>query len=184
VSAYLRGVSVPPHVYAASAGAYFSSPRRPAYLAQCTLHRAETRAYTRVVLRLRAQAEAQAEWDAYYGGGGAPRPAGQPWPAPFRSALYHARRAPLLRVFVPSAEGDWLTDDGVLECEAELEKAGVRPFLREGDVVWDAAIGDEGQAHAEVMISLSSRARREPRPARVAPAIPHSMYTVAHAGCR
>jgi hypothetical protein len=141
-------VSVPPHAYAAAAGAYLSAPRVQSNLAQCTAHRAATRAYTRVVLRLRAQAEAQAEWDAYYGaraaGHAALAPLGAQWHAPFRSALFRLRRAPLLRVFVPSAEGDWLTDEGVLECEAELAKAGVKGFMREGDVVWDTAIGDEG----------------------------------------
>jgi hypothetical protein len=54
------------------------------------------------------------------------------------------RRAPLLRVFVPSPEGDWLSDSGVIECETELRKAGILPLLRVGDVVWDTALGDEG----------------------------------------
>jgi len=62
----------------------------------------------------------------------------------FRSPLFRLRRAPLLRVFVPSPEGDWLSDAGVLECETELRKAGILPFLRVGDVVWDTALGDEG----------------------------------------
>jgi hypothetical protein len=30
------------------------------------------------------------------------------------------KRAPLLRVFVPSTDGNWLSDKSVLECEAEL----------------------------------------------------------------
>ena len=59
------------------------------------------------------------------------------------NALYRPRRAPLLRVFVP-ASGDWLDDQGVLEAEGELRKAGIAPFLRAGDVVWDTALGDEG----------------------------------------
>ena len=64
----------------------------------------------------------------------------------FRSPLFRLRRAPLLRVFVPSPEGDWLSDAGVLECETELRKAGIlsMPLLRVGDVVWDTALGDEG----------------------------------------
>ena len=62
----------------------------------------------------------------------------------FRSPLFRLRRAPLLRVFVPSPEGDWLSDAGVLECETELRKAGILPLLRVGDVVWDTALGDEG----------------------------------------
>jgi hypothetical protein len=62
----------------------------------------------------------------------------------FRSPLFRLRRAPLLRVFVPSPEGDWLSDSGVVECETELRKAGILPLLRVGDVVWDTALGDEG----------------------------------------
>ena len=62
----------------------------------------------------------------------------------FRSPLFRLRRAPLLRVFVPSPEGDWLSDTGVLECETELRKAGILPLLRVGDVIWDTALSDEG----------------------------------------
>jgi hypothetical protein len=65
-------------------------------------------------------------------------------PGSFRSPLFRLRRAPLLRVFVPSPEGDWLSDSGVIECENELRKAGILPLLRVGDVVWDTALGDEG----------------------------------------
>jgi hypothetical protein len=61
-----------------------------------------------------------------------------------RSPLFRLRRAPLLRVFVPSPEGDWLSDASVLECEAELKLAGLRELIRFGDVVWDIAVGDEG----------------------------------------
>ncbi|KAJ6551379.1 hypothetical protein B0H19DRAFT_1157416 [Mycena capillaripes] len=62
----------------------------------------------------------------------------------FRSPLFRVKRAPLLRVFVPSPDGDWLSDKSVLECEAELKRAGVLGLLRVGDVVWDIAVGDEG----------------------------------------
>jgi len=47
-------------------------------------------------------------------------------------------------VFVPSPEGDWLTDASVLACEGELKKAEVMHLVRAGDVVWDVAVGDEG----------------------------------------
>jgi hypothetical protein len=47
-------------------------------------------------------------------------------------------------VFVPSPEGDWLSDKSVLECEAECKRAGVTHLMRMGDVVWDIAVGDEG----------------------------------------
>jgi hypothetical protein len=53
-------------------------------------------------------------------------------------------RAPLLRVFVPSPEGDWLSDKSVLECEEECKRAGVIHLMKMGDVVWDIAVGDEG----------------------------------------
>ncbi|KAJ6611183.1 hypothetical protein B0H10DRAFT_2057288 [Mycena sp. CBHHK59/15] len=62
----------------------------------------------------------------------------------FRSPLFRVKRAPLLRVFVPSPDGDWLSDKSVVECEAELKRAGVLGLLRMGDVVWDVAVGDEG----------------------------------------
>jgi hypothetical protein len=53
----------------------------------------------------------------------------------FRSPLFRVGRAPLLRVFVPSPDGDWLSDNSVLRCEAELREAGVFGPLRAGDVV-------------------------------------------------
>lgn len=62
----------------------------------------------------------------------------------FQSPLFRLRRAPLLRVFVPSPDGDWLSDKSVLECEAECKRAGVMGLMRAGDVVWDVAVGDEG----------------------------------------
>jgi hypothetical protein len=62
----------------------------------------------------------------------------------FRSPLFRLRRAPLLRVFVPSPEGDWLSDKSVMDCETECKKAGVLHLMRMGDVVWDIAVGDEG----------------------------------------
>jgi hypothetical protein len=43
--------------------------------------------------------------------------------ASFHSPLFRIGRAPLLRVFVPSPEGDWLSDTSVLACEAELKQA-------------------------------------------------------------
>lgn len=62
----------------------------------------------------------------------------------FQSPLFRLKRAPLLRVFVPSPEGDWLSDANVLECEAELKRAGLGHLMRVGDVIWDVAVGDEG----------------------------------------
>ncbi|KZT02838.1 uncharacterized protein LAESUDRAFT_660929 [Laetiporus sulphureus 93-53] len=65
-------------------------------------------------------------------------------PHGFRSPLFRLRRAPLLQVFVPSPEGNWLSDTSVVACENELKRAGVQHLLRPGDVVWDVAVGDEG----------------------------------------
>ena len=62
----------------------------------------------------------------------------------FRSPLFKPGHAPCLRVCVPSAEGAWLSDASVVECEKELKRAGVLGLMRAGDVVWDAAVGDEG----------------------------------------
>ena len=63
----------------------------------------------------------------------------------FASPIYQPRRAPLLRVFVPSPE-EWLSDGSVVECESELGRAGILHMLRPGDTVWDIAVGDEGNA--------------------------------------
>ncbi|KAG5725752.1 hypothetical protein E4T56_gene4960 [Termitomyces sp. T112] len=74
-----------------------------------------------------------------------PAPASAPAQRPtFSSPLFRPKRAPLLRVFVPSPDGDWLSDKSVLECEAECRRAGVNGLMRLGDVVWDVAVGDEG----------------------------------------
>ncbi|KAG6910350.1 hypothetical protein DXG01_011419 [Tephrocybe rancida] len=131
---------------------------------------ASTRAYTRVVLRLRAQGEKEITIARFRGGlRGGSRPASRapsptfshsnhshgsvqnsqpqnarPAAVTFQSPLFRLKRAPLLRVFVPSPDGDWLSDKSVLECEAECRRAGVRDLMRFGDVVWDVAVGDEG----------------------------------------
>ena len=81
---------------------------------------------------------------AYHGAlPGAMHPGNSQTNLPFRSPLFRLRRAPLLRVFVPSPEGDWLSDKSVVECEAECKRAGVQHLLRMGDVVWDIAVGDQ-----------------------------------------
>ncbi|KAG6830608.1 hypothetical protein H0H87_007551 [Tephrocybe sp. NHM501043] len=132
---------------------------------------ASTRAYTRVVLRLRAQGEKEVAIARARGplrSGSRPQsrassptfshsnhshgsvqnsqyqPPSRISPVTFQSPLFRLKRAPLLRVFVPSPDGDWLSDKSVLECEAELRRAGVTGLMRLGDVVWDVAVGDEG----------------------------------------
>ena len=72
-------------------------------------------------------------------------PNGQRGRAVFASPIYQPRRAPLLRVFVPSTE-EWLSDASVVECESELKRANILHMLRPGDTVWDVAVGDEGNA--------------------------------------
>jgi hypothetical protein len=68
----------------------------------------------------------------------------------FRSTLYRPKYAPLLRVFVLSPEGPWMSDNTVLDCETELKRACAgskgrmsKTLLRVGDVIWNCAIGDE-----------------------------------------
>lgn len=62
----------------------------------------------------------------------------------FKSPLFRPGFAPLLRAFVPSPEGAWLSDDSVLACEREMKRAGVAQYMRPGDVVWDCALSSEG----------------------------------------
>ncbi|KIY52567.1 hypothetical protein FISHEDRAFT_34988 [Fistulina hepatica ATCC 64428] len=158
----MRGVSMPTHQYARVAESYNQAQKQPsrernaALIQEVRSLAAATRAYTRVVLRLRAQAERQATASRLMSATNSPTQSTfshgtsqlghsgrQPMP-PFQSPLFRPRRAPLLRVFVPSPEGDWLADASVIECEAELRRAGVMDLFRMGDVVWDVAVGDEG----------------------------------------
>ncbi|KAG5644436.1 hypothetical protein DXG03_008531 [Asterophora parasitica] len=171
LSDYMRGVSTPTHEYARVAALYVHSlsinpSHRDQSLYDTVNHlAASTRAYTRVRLRLRAQAEKEAAIARSRARNGsrqssrAPSPASQSHHGHGRqtpqsqhqagstasqSPLFRLKRAPLLRVFVPSPDGDWLSDKSVLECEAECRRAGVMGLLRMGDVVWDVAVGDEG----------------------------------------
>ncbi|KAF9788126.1 hypothetical protein BJ322DRAFT_607200 [Thelephora terrestris] len=132
-----------------------------------------TRAYSRIIVRLRAQAEAVmalggavaklssgpamgSRTHVSSSSSRAPSPSSQDRHSSrppnrqrgrmvFASPIYQPKRAPLLRVFVPSSE-EWLSDANVLECESELDRAGIRKMLRPGDAVWDIAVGDEGNA--------------------------------------
>ena len=132
-----------------------------------------TRAYSRIIVRLRAQADAVmahggavsklpsgpamgSRTHVSSSSSRAPSlssqerhssrpPTGQRGRLVFASPIYQPRRAPLLRVFVPSLE-EWLSDASVVECESELDRAGICKMLRPGDTVWDIAVGDEGNA--------------------------------------
>ncbi|KAJ1305285.1 hypothetical protein OPQ81_000310 [Rhizoctonia solani] len=139
LNAYMRGVSIAVYRYSAIAESFLAiraqqeqtKERVPGAASKGNLVRAlasSCRAYTKVILRLREQADFM-------------HPEGD-----FRSPLFKAGNAPLLRVFVPSKEGAWLSDASVLDCEKELKRAGALSVLRVGDVVWDAAVGDEGNA--------------------------------------
>jgi hypothetical protein len=166
----MREVSTPVHQYGRVAKTYIQtrSARPINYHIIDLVHQlaASTRAYTRVVLRLRAQAEESENrthltsepnrirppspsLSSYsHSQHGHPDRTG-PRLAPssntaFHSPLFRLRRAPLLHVYVPSPDGDWLSDASVLDCEAELKRAGVLKLLRIGDVVWDLAVGDDG----------------------------------------
>jgi hypothetical protein len=170
---YMREVSTPVHQYGRVAKTYLQtrSARPINYHIIDLAHQlaASTRAYTRVVLRLRAQAEAESEnrthltsdptrirppspslsSHSHSQNGHSDRTGPRAAPSSntaFHSPLFRLRRAPLLHVFVPSPDGDWLSDASVLDCEAELKRAGVLKLLRMGDVVWDLAVGDDGNA--------------------------------------
>ncbi|KAH9925787.1 uncharacterized protein B0H18DRAFT_1008346 [Fomitopsis serialis] len=164
---YMRGVSMPSHQFSTLAAEYLHARGDP--LAACC--RAYTRIVLR--LRAQAEAEARNPSPVAVTVPQAPSsppsrrgtslqrgtsrassraPSRSPSytttiQAPIRAAqspLFRLRRAPLLQVFVPSPEGDWLSDESIVTCEEELKKAGVSHLLRAGDVVWDIAIGDEG----------------------------------------
>jgi hypothetical protein len=94
----------------------------------------------------RAPSPTTSNYSHSYNGGGSPQDQNVflQTSLTFRSPLFRLRRAPLLRVFVPSPEGDWLSDKSVLACEEECKRAGVMHLMRFGDVVWDVAVGDEG----------------------------------------
>lgn len=68
----------------------------------------------------------------------------------FRSPLYKPHHAPLLRVFVLSPDGPWLSDATIMECEKELKRSCTgakgrlsKGLLKIGDIVWNCSVGDE-----------------------------------------
>jgi hypothetical protein len=141
LNAYMRGVSIAVYRYSAIAESFLAvraqqertHERVPGAASKGNLVRAlasSCRAYTKVILRLREQAEVM----------------GVGLEGEFKSPLLRIGHAPLLRVFVPSKEGAWLSDASVLDCEKELKRAGAIGALRIGDVVWDSAVGDEGNS--------------------------------------
>ncbi|KAL7416190.1 hypothetical protein BDY24DRAFT_337459, partial [Mrakia frigida] len=64
----------------------------------------------------------------------------------FSSPLYRLNHALLVRVFVPSPEGPWLSDASVVACENELKTSEIFSVLKPGDCVWNTAVNEEGNA--------------------------------------
>ena len=158
MNSYLRGVSIPIHRYAEIAEGQNFSGKETGKSRIVRLLASSTRAYSKVVLRLRLQAEMEALMAQAPPGAASPirsrptsplvqaqnaPPTTSTWQKAFHSPLYRIGHAPLLRVFVPSPDGAWLSDASVLACEKELKRAGIVPLLKVGDVVWDTAVSDE-----------------------------------------
>jgi len=154
----MRGMMTPISEYARVAELYLKqlkvrhAKRDPDVLESAILLRDATRAYNRVIGRLRAQAERDP--DSFTTSSGSKMSSESPLSESQQSSsdnthdadipLFRPRRAPLFRVFIPSPEGDWLSDASVHQCEAELKYAGLLELMRMGDVVWDIAVGDNG----------------------------------------
>jgi hypothetical protein len=155
LNSYLRGVSIPIHRYAEIAeGQTFNAKDGKSRIVR--LLASSTRAYSKVVLRLRLQAEMEitlAQQEESQANRSRPQSplvraqsppaAGGTWKRMFHSPLYRIGHAPLLRVFVPSPDGPWLSDTSVLACEKELKRAGITQLLKIGDVIWDTAVSDD-----------------------------------------
>lgn len=163
---YMQGVSMPTFLYAQRSRTFISD-RDEASKEGIRGLAFSTQAYSRVVMRIRAQFEAQVDAPVLsnsssessiprMNGNGSHgykrhsphvRNAQLLHQRPFRqppSTLFQLGRAALLRVFVPSPDGEWLSDASILQCEAQLKRAGLSRLLRAGDVVWDVALGEEG----------------------------------------
>jgi hypothetical protein len=139
----MRCINVPISEYTRVAELYLKqqkvsrAKRNPDVLESAVLLRDATRAYNRVVLRLRAQAERD---PALFTSNSSLESSESRTELP----VFRLRHAPLLKVFVPSPSGDWLSDSSVQLCESELKYAELTKLLRMGDVVWDIAVGDNG----------------------------------------
>lgn len=53
-------------------------------------------------------------------------------------------RAAVHRVWVPCRDGVWLSDEEIARCERELFLAGIWNHLQRGDIVWNTAMGEQG----------------------------------------
>ncbi|GAA5948703.1 hypothetical protein JCM21900_005266 [Sporobolomyces salmonicolor] len=131
LSAFRAGLSLSLDDYSRFSRAYASGRLSPSAL---NLARASTRAWNRVVLRLRSQALLPASAFA---------PPAFPALRPAKQPVFKTGRAPSLRVWVPTAQGEsWMNDAEVVECEREVWRSGkgVWAQLKKGDVVTNVAI--------------------------------------------
>lgn len=59
-------------------------------------------------------------------------------------SIHKAGRAAQLKVWIPTSNSHWLSDQEVVECEREIWRGGVTGQMKRGDVVWNIAMGDFG----------------------------------------
>ncbi|GAA5921471.1 hypothetical protein JCM3775_003064 [Rhodotorula graminis] len=132
LSAFRAALRVSSDHYAHLARVYTHDPARFSQ-ASLRLARATTRAWNRVVLRLRLQTTLPSSSLA------APT---FPELRATSSPVYKTGRAPSLRVWVPTRNGEsWMADGEVIECEREVwRSSGAWAQLRRGDVVANVAI--------------------------------------------
>ena len=94
--------------------------------------RAATRAHSKLVLRLRVQSTISGLQLSV------PRWANAGLQG---SDLYKRGRAPVLRVWVPTA-GTWMTNEELEECEREIHRADLWGSLKKGDLLRNVAVSD------------------------------------------
>lgn len=133
LNAYLRCVSIPIHEFASRSQAVLTGQDRDP--STVPLLQALTRHYSRVVARVKLQAAAQVlsvhkarKRSSAFASSGAASVRGSSAASirslsvnktgvNFSSPLYRLNHALLVRVFVPSPEGPWLSDASVVACE-------------------------------------------------------------------
>lgn len=108
-----------------------SLPRNAVHMMQSS-----TRAYSRLAVRLRSQLSYT---DA-------------PYTLPLARQIYKPGRALLARVWVPAeankTKDAWMTTDELVECERELQRAGIFHLMQKGDCIENVsfeAFGNDGK---------------------------------------
>ncbi|KAG0144059.1 hypothetical protein CROQUDRAFT_724184 [Cronartium quercuum f. sp. fusiforme G11] len=95
--------------------------------------RASTRAYNKLLIRIRSQPDFSLQADQL------DRP--RTYHLGKRLLPIYAPGKPaVLKVWVPSLDTE-MSRDELVECERELWKSEVRPYMRKGDVCWNTAMG-------------------------------------------